>query len=431
MKNKRKRNWIIAGIVLLLIVLVIWLTKDKKERHVQAESPAVRTIIEKVSASGKVQPSSEVKIQSDVSGQIVALPVKEGDHVVKGQLLVRINPDLYTSALQRAEATLNSSKSNLSSAKARLLQAQAQSKLQELTFKRNEKLYAEKAISTAEMDNARSVYETANAEVSAAMESVKSAEFAIASAEASRNEASDNLKRTTILSPIDGTVTALTKEVGEAVLGNNMTSGDVIMKISGLSNMEVNVEVNESDIVRVQLGDTAIVSVDAFRNEKFKGIVTEIGNTALNLMTTGSMAGSANNQVTNFSVKISILPESYQHLLQAGGTDSPFRPGMTATVDILSEKVEQVMSIPIKAVTTRPDSLKSDEMRTCVFVLDNTGKAKVKYVNTGVQDDQFIHVIQGLSKDEQVITGPYDEVAKSLSNGDEVTIGEIELKEEK
>jgi HlyD family secretion protein len=431
MKNKRKRNWIIAGVILLLIALVMWLTKDKKERHVQAELPVVRTIIEKVSASGKVQPSSEVKIQSDVSGQIVALPVKEGDHVVKGQLLVRINPDLYTSALQRAEATLNSSKSNLSSAKARLLQAQAQSKLQELTFKRNEKLFAEKAISIAEMDNARSVFETANAEVSAAVESVKSAEFSIASAEASRNEAADNLKRTTILSPIDGTVTALTKEVGEAVLGNNMTSGDVIMKISGLSNMEVNVEVNESDIVRVQLGDTAIVAVDAFRNEKFKGIVTEIGNTALNLMTTGSMAGSTNNQVTNFSVKISILPQSYQHLVQSGGTDSPFRPGMTATVDILSEKVEQVMSIPIKAVTTRSDSLKTDEMKTCVFVLDANGKAKVKYVKTGVQDDQFIHVLEGISKDEQVITGPYDEVAKTLNNGDEVTIGDIELKAEK
>lgn len=431
MKNKKKRNWIIAGVLLLLITLGMWFSRDKEQRNVQAELPAVRTIVEKVSASGKVQPSSEVKIQSDVSGQIVALPVKEGDHVVKGQLLVRINPDLYTSALQRAEATLNSSKSNLSSAKARLLQAQAQSKLQELTFKRNEKLYTEKAISISEMDNARSVFETANAEVSAAQESVKSAEFAIASAEASRNEAADNLKRTTILSPIDGTVTALTKEVGEAVLGNNMTSGDVIMKISGLSSMEVNVEVNESDIVRVQLGDTAIVTVDAFRNEKFKGIVTEIGNTALNLMTTGAMSGASNNQVTNFSVKISILPESYQHLIQAGGVDSPFRPGMTATVDILSEKVEQVLSIPIKAVTTRPDSVKTDEMRTCVFVLETDGKAKVKYVKTGVQDDQFIHIVDGIKKEDQVITGPYDEVAKTLNNGDAVVVGDIQLKSEK
>jgi HlyD family secretion protein len=431
MKNKKKRNWIIAVVLLLLIILGVWFSRDKEQRNVQAELPAVRTIVEKVSASGKVQPSSEVKIQSDVSGQIVALPVKEGDHVVKGQLLVRINPDLYTSALQRAEATLNSSKSNLSSAKARLLQAQAQSKLQELTFKRNEKLYAEKAISISEMDNARSVFETANAEVSAAQESVKSAEFAIASAEASRNEAADNLKRTTILSPIDGTVTALTKEVGEAVLGNNMTSGDVIMKISGLSSMEVNVEVNESDIVRVQLGDTAIVTVDAFRNEKFKGIVTEIGNTALNLMTTGAISGASNNQVTNFSVKISILPESYQHLLQSGGVDSPFRPGMTATVDILSEKVEQVLSIPIKAVTTRPDSVKTDEMRTCVFVLETDGKAKVKYVKTGVQDDQFIHIVDGIKKEDQVITGPYDEVAKTLNNGDAVVVGDIQLKSEK
>ena len=428
-KNKRRRNIIIA-IVVVAAILGIWKWSSVGEkRRVQAESPAYRDIVERVSASGKVQPASEVKIQSDVSGQIVELPVKEGDHVRKGQLLVRINPDLYTSALQRAEATWNSAKSNWSSAKARLAQAQAQLKMQELTFKRNEKLLAEKVISQAEMDNSRSTYETAIAEVTAAQESIKSAEFSIASADAGKTEATDNLKRTTILAPIDGTVTALTKEVGEAVLGNNMTSGDVIMKISGLAQMEVDVEVNESDIVHVQVGDTAIVTVDAFRNEKFKGLVTEIGNTALNLITTG--VGASNSQVTNFSVKVSILPSSYSHLMKGEG-DSPFRPGMTATVDIETEKIKHVLSIPIKSVTMRPDSSANGQSKTCVFVFDeNEKKAHLKFLSTGIQDDQFIHVPIGLNEQDKVITGPYDEIAKLLNDGDVVEIGAVIESEKK
>lgn len=428
-KNKKRRN-IIIGILLLGAIIGIWRwSKGGEKRVVQAEAPAFRDIIERVSASGKVQPASEVKVQSDVSGQIVELPVKEGDHVKKGQLLVRINPDLYTSALQRAEATWNSAKSNWSSAKARLAQAQAQLKMQELTFKRNEKLLIEKVISQSEMDNSRSTYETAVAEVTAAQESIKSAEFSIASAEAGKTEAADNLKRTTILAPIDGTVTALTKEVGEAVLGNNMTSGDVIMKISGLAQMEVDVEVNESDIVHVQVGDTAIVTVDAFRNEKFKGIVTEIGNTALNLITTG--VGSANSQVTNFSVKVSILPASYAHLMSAEQGDSPFRPGMTATVDIETEKIQHVLSIPIKSVTMRPDSSQKGQSGTCVFIYNESEKkAHLKFLKTGIQDDQFIHVPSGLTEQEKVITGPYDEIAKLLNDGDVVEIGAV-LDEEK
>ena len=425
MKNKKRRNWIIAISLLALIVIIMVMSGGKEERVVQAENPKVRDITEKVSASGKVQPSSEVKIQSDVSGQIVELPVKEGDHVEKGQLLVKINPDLYTSALQRSEATLNSARSNLASARARLAQAQAQAKAQELSFKRNEKLFTERAISAAEMDNARSTYETSQAEVVAATESIHSAEFSIASAEASRNEASDNLKRTTIVAPISGTVTALTKEVGEAVLGNNMTSGDVIMKISGLSAMEVNVEVNESDIVRVHLGDTAEIEVDAFRNEKFLGVVTEIGNTALNLMSGSNLSATANNQVTNFSVKISILPGSYSHI--QSGKDSPFRPGMTATVNVLTKRSKGVLSIPIKSVTMRPDTVNTSESKTCVFVYDEAShQARLRFVKTGIQDDQYIHVLEGIQLEEQVITGPYDEIAKSLSNGDQVTKGELE-----
>ncbi|MFM7815060.1 MAG: HlyD family secretion protein, partial [Flavobacteriales bacterium] len=278
--SKRKKRWIWISVIIVSIVgISLWMRSGDHSPEITTEKAAFRDIVETVSASGKIQPEAEVKIQSEVSGQIIELPVKEGDFVTQGQLLVKINPDLYNSALSRAEAAMNSAKSNLSSAKARLAQAEAQFKSADLNFRRQQKLFQDGAISKAEMDNTTSQYETAQAEVTAAQESIHSAEFAIQSAQAGVVEATDNLKRTTILAPMSGTVTSLTKEPGETVLGNNMMSGDVIMKISALSVMEVNVEVNESDIVRVQLGDTARVEVDAYKDVTFTGIVTEIGNT--------------------------------------------------------------------------------------------------------------------------------------------------------
>jgi HlyD family secretion protein len=282
MNKKLKRTLIVVGILAAGGVTYRLIAGKKEASEVSVEKSAYRAIVETVSASGKIQPETEVKIQSEVSGQIIELPVKEGDLVQKGQLLVKINPDLYTSALSRAEAALNSSRSNLSSAKARLSQAEAQFNVTNLSFQRQKKLFEDGAISKSELENITSQWETAKAEVTSAQESIHSAQFAIESAQAGVNEAGDNLKRTTILAPMTGTVTALNKELGETVLGNNMMSGEVIMNISALAFMEVNVEVNESDIVRVQLGDTAIVEVDSYKEEKFKGEVTEIGNTALN-----------------------------------------------------------------------------------------------------------------------------------------------------
>jgi HlyD family secretion protein len=287
----------------------------------------------------------------------------------------------------------------LSSAKARLSQAEAQFNVTNLSFQRQKKLFDDGAISKSELENITSQWETAKAEVTSAQESIHSAQFAIESAQAGVNEAADNLKRTTILSPMTGTVTALNKELGETVLGNNMMSGEVIMNISALAFMEVNVEVNESDIVRVQLGDTAIVEVDSYKEENFKGEVTEIGNTALNAI--GDQMNL--NQVTNFSVKIRILPESYGHLMQGKDESySPFKPGMSATVDIVTEKSDRALSIPIKAVASRDDTTSTsildeleradentDEERepfTVVFVHDATdGEAKIRVVETGIQ----------------------------------------------
>lgn len=438
-----KRFWKIAIVLTVLIIVLAIVGRscggNRDKTEVYTEEVTARNITETVSASGKIQPETEVKIQSEVSGQIIELPVKEGDHVEKGQLLVRINPDLYNSALNRSEAALNGAKSSLSSARARLVQAEAQFKNADLAWQRATKLKKEGAISDAEYETATGTWETSKAEVTAARESISAAEFNIASAEATRNEAADNLRRTTITAPMGGIVTALAKETGESVLGNSMMSGDVIMRISALNSMEVNVEVNESDIVRVSLGDTAMVEVDAYLEEKFKGIVTEIGNTALNQM--GAMT---TDQVTNFSVKVRILPESYAHLVaDTASTISPFRPGMSAAVDIQTDRVTNVLSIPIKAVTSREDTTgtrlmdriknkgaadagkreKPEEPFTCVFVVNEAKQeAVLRVVKTGIQDDEFIQVREGLAAGEKVVIGPYDEVARKLDPGDHVTI---------
>ncbi|MEN9640022.1 MAG: hypothetical protein RLZZ262_1891, partial [Bacteroidota bacterium] len=354
MKQFKKIALIIGGLLVLIIVLGKIFGGRDEGKEVEVDVCVRRNLIEGVSASGKIQPQKEVSIQSEVSGLIIELSVKEGDLVEKGQLLVVINPDVYQSALSRAEAGMNSARSNLSSARARLLQAEAQFKVNDLNYKRQQKLFSDGVIAQSELENATSQWETSKAEVTAANESIKSAEFAVQSAVAGVTEASDNLRRTNIKAPMSGTVTALSKEVGENVLGNNMMSGDVIMKISALGNMEVNVEVNEADIMHVHLGDTAMVEVDAYRDQKFMGVVTEIGNTALNAM--GNAALSM-DQVTNFSIKILILPSSYGHLQDQNVKDSsPFRTGMSATVEIQTASVQNALSIPIKCMASREDT---------------------------------------------------------------------------
>ncbi len=418
MKRKTKIISIIALILIVLITAVTLSGRRSKSVEVSTERIAERTIIETVTASGKIQPEIEVKISAEVSGLILELPVREGDIIEGGTLLVGINPDLYESALNRAEAAVNSARSALAGAKARKVQAEAQLLAADRAWERNKQLYEQGAISQAEYDQALSNFEVSQAEVEAAVQNIVSAEFQIRSAEASRREAADNLKRTRLIAPQSGTVTALTKEVGEAVLGTSMMQGETIMKISDLTSMEVNVEVNESDIIRVSLGDTALVEVDAFRDQKFKGIVTEIGNTALNAMDNMSMNL---NQVTNFGVKIRILPESYAHLVSEGSSASPFRPGMSATVEIRTARNDRALAVPIRAVTTRSDTTSSlspsetsrDESFLCVFVYEN-GKAEIRVIETGIQDNKYIEVKTGLTAGDEVITGPYDLVSRKL-----------------
>ena len=328
---------ILGGVILALVVVAVVRGGNRELPVVSTDTVQARDIVERVSASGKIQPEIEVKITAEVNGQIIDLPVKEGDVVEKGDLLVQLNPDIYEAALLRAEASLNSARSNLASARAQVAQGEANQFAAAKAFERAQSLLASKVISQAEFDQNEASYLTANANLTSAKESVRSAEFAIRSGEASLQEARDNLSRTTLVAPQAGVVTALSKEVGESVQGNGFTAGEVIMNVSDLSTMEVNVEVNESDIVRIHMDDEAEIEVDAYLGETFSGRVTEIGNTALN----AGMNGFSMDQVTNFSVKIRLDRASYMHLVEGDHDhETPFRPGMSATVDVLTAKAD-------------------------------------------------------------------------------------------
>jgi HlyD family secretion protein len=441
----KKIVWIIiAGVALLVMVIMLKNCSGDESVAVTLEKTQKRSITEMVSANGKIQPEVEVKISSDVSGEIVELFVKEGDHVKKGDLLCKINPLIYESNSSRMVATLNGAKANLSNAKARLEQIKAAFVNAEASYNRNKKLFDQGAISQSEYDIAKATYEGAKADVKGAEDNVAASEFNVKSTEASLKEANDNLAKTNIYSPVNGTVSKLNKEKGERVVGTAQMEGTEIMRLANLNEMEVSVDVNENDIVRVHNGDTSLIEVDAYIERKFKGIVTEIANSA---NTTGVTA----EQVTNFTVKIRILQESYADLMNDKNV-APFRPGMSATVDIQTKKANNVLTVPIQSVTTRADSsafedkekkednneggdegedgivVKDEKNKSaddtkeqvkieeCVFIM-NEGKAKLVKVKTGIQDNNYIEITSGLKEGDMVVSGPYSAIAKQLKNG--------------
>mgnify|MGYP001219600710 FL=1 len=416
----------LGAFVIVLLTVAVYRGGGRTLPQVSTEKIARRTIVERVSASGKIQPEVEVKITAEVNGQIIKLPVKEGDVVEKGDLLVQLNPDIYDAAVLRAEAALNSAKSNLASARAQVAQGEANQLAAKKAFERAEVLFNQTVISQAEYDQTEASYLTANANLTSANESVRSAEYAILSGEASLQEARDNLSRTTLRAPQTGIVTALAKEIGESVQGNGFTAGEVILNVSDLSAMEVNVEVNESDIVRIHLGDDAEIEVDAYLGEKFQGTVTEIGNTALN----AGMNGFNMDQVTNFSVKVRLIQSSYAQLMEGeDDNETPFRPGMSATVDILTARASEVLSAPIQAVTSREAGfgLEVDEKTEFsnqdeelgVFVLQDN-KVTWTPIETHIQDSRYIAITGALDEETTVVTGPYDLVSRLLKSGDAV-----------
>ncbi|NSW93310.1 MAG: efflux RND transporter periplasmic adaptor subunit [Bacteroidales bacterium] len=413
-----KTNKILKILVPLTIVLIIVAIVGKKQGwfgkgvtvKVAVETVEKRTIVETIRANGKIQPEKEVKISPDVSGEIVELNVREGDNVVKGQLLLRIKPDVYISQRDRSLAAI-------SSARARLAQSEAQFTQAELAYKRMKQLYEEQTVSKSDFEQAEASYSVAKAEVDAAR-------YSVISAEAALKEAEENLVKTSIYSPMTGTVSMLLVELGERVAGTGLMAGTEMLRVADLSRMEARVEVNENDIVRVSLGDTAIINVDAYINDKFKGIVTEIANSA---KTTGVSA----EQVTNFDVKIFILPDSYKKLAEESGMN-PLRPGMSTTVEIQTETKSDVVAVPVQSVTTRTDTTKlassrsADDIRTLVFITDGQ-RALARDVKTGIQDNNYIEIISGVSPGDRVISAPFSAISKKLSDS---TLVEIVKKEE-
>ena len=421
----KKTIYILIGGAVVIIASLIILSKTgvigNKDKGTEVEIAQVipTTIVETVSATGKIQPEIEVKISSEVSGEIISLNVKEGQVVKKGDLLVKINPDLYTSGYNR-------SVSNLSGTRANLSQADASFKESKSNYDRNKTLFEKGIISKSDWDKATASYEVAKA-------AKQTAYFNVQSASATVNEAKDNFGRTTIYAPADGTISMLNVELGERVLGTQQMTGTEILRVANLNNMEVEVDVNENDIVKIKVGDEANVEVDAYLKKQFKGIVTSISNSASSALTA--------DQVTNFKVKIRILKESYQDLLEGKPEAySPFRPGMTATVDIITQTKSNVLSVPISSVVIKSDTAavkeikvvdlneeqkgaapKSDKKFECVFVKVGD-KAKIRIIKTGIQDDANIEVLTGLKKGDVVITGPYSTVTKDLNSGDKVAV---------
>lgn len=436
----KKLYWIIGiCIVILIAVITMQVFKGEEAKEVTTEKAAKRNIIETVSANGKIQPEAELKITSDVSGEIVEMFVKEGEQVKKGKLLCRIKPDIYESAFERVDASVNSTKANLKTAYAQLVQAKANLANADASYARSKKLFDQNVISQQELDASKAAYESAKANVEGLEESIKAADYNVKGMQASLKEANSNLDKTYIYAPVDGTVSKLNVEKGERVVGVQGLQGTEILRLANLNEMEASVEVNENDIIRIHKNDTAIIEVDAYMGKKFKGIVTEVANSA-------NTTGISVDQVTNFVVKIRILRESYADIISETNP-APFRPGMSASVEIQTMRAGNIITVPIPAVTTRSgDTLKTkegfeednqdlvikdekeeklskkkEEIKECVF-LNVNGKAKMVYVTTGVQDNDYIEIKSGIKVGDEVISGPYGAVSKMLKDGSKITV---------
>lgn len=435
MTVKQKRLiGISAVVILILIVTAVIKSRSTGAFEVTVANAENRTITETVVANGKIRPETEVIISSEVSGKILELPFKEGASVKRGELLVRINPDLAQAALDRAVASYNNALASKANAEARLIQMKAQLRNAKVTFERTEVLHENGAVSQSEFDNALAGFESAKAEVDAAEQNVNAAGYSVQSAAATVKESRNSYSRTSIFAPMDGTISQLSAEVGEQVVGAMQMTGTEIMRVANLQVMEVLIDVNESDIVRVGYGDTAFVEVDAYIDRKFKGVVTEIANSAK------STGAAAADQVTNFEVKVRILESSYRDLLQNNSKgEFPFRPGMNATVDIVTATAKGVLSVPIESVTTRSDTASAkkrsavesvigedtsdrEKERITVVFVESGGKAEIRAVKTGIQDDSYIEILEGLEDGDRVISGPYDIVSQRLLPGDEVEV---------
>ena len=460
--GKNKFIIILVVVFFCLIAIAAFMSRSKpKGIEVTTEEVVNRTIREQVSASGKVFPETEVKISSDISGEIVELFVEEGDTVKSGQLLGRIDADTYQAQVQRSQASVSNARAQVANNQAGIARAEAILKQSEAQrdqimaqavntraiHERNKELMNEGVISAADFENSTSTLDaieanlkSAEASISsnlanleAAKQSVKAAEFNVESAQATLGEVNTSLRRTNIVAPINGIISRLDVEQGERVVGTLQMAGTEMMRVADLNTIEVQVDVSENDVLRVNVGDPAEIEVDAYLDEEFTGYVTEIANSATN----STAASLTTDQVTNFVVKIRINPDSYAQMIVKNGR-FPFRPGMSASVDINTNTEEDVLTIPIQAVTTRDlnqvgkkkrrkgkkkgkkDKKKEEveeNIKEVVFVME-ADTARMIEVKTGIQDDKYIQILEGLTEGMNIIEGPYSVVSKKLEQGE-------------
>ena len=437
-KGSNKLIYVLLTVVVLILVIAVvgkqaGFIGQPKTLQVQMALAKKATIIEKVTASGVVQPVTEISISPDVAGEIIELNVEEGDFVQEGMILVKIRPDNLQSALERARANLNQQKANLASSIAQVARNEAQLLQSKQAFERAEQLRKENVISESEFETAVANYEVAKKNLDAAKESVNASEFNIKSSQATVEEAEENVRLTVVRAPSSGTVSKLNVEKGERVVGTQQQAGTEMMRVADLTMMEVRVDVNENDIIRVTQGDTAVIDVDSYTSmdKKFRGVVTSIANTA--------NAKSSADAVTEFEVKIRILNESFQDLMSEIQGASPFRPGMTASVEIITNTKSGVLSVPLSAVTTRnpnenvtmatgTDGAEArpanntaangkDETKEVVFI-NEAGTAKMVEVKTGISDYDNIEILEGVKEGDEVISGPFLVVSKTIKSGD-------------
>lgn len=442
-------KWILIGLgILIVLLVVVKVLKGSSNDGVKVtvEKTQQRTIIETVTVSGKVYPEVEVKISPDISGEITELNVQEGDSVKKGQVLARIYADIYSSQRDEAAARVAQSQATVANSQAALQSLKAQLNLDKISYDRNKDLFDQKVISKAELEQYETKYRSSQAQYNAALQNIKSLQAGTQSTRTSLEAANKNLGRTTLTAPMNGIISSLSVKKGERVAGNSFNVGTEMMRVADMSSMEVRVDVGENDIVKVAIGDSADVEVEAYNKRKFKGTVTQIASST---KTATSLTSSAND-VTNYEVRIRLNPASYQDIIDPLQPKKfPFRPGMNASADIKTKRKDNVISVPIAAVAARvkgtdtniedkkkqqkkntdnnnaddaTNTVASDELEEVVFVLGNDSKIEKRVVTTGIQDINYIEITSGLKEGEQIVTGPYNAVSKTLRSGDKVKV---------
>lgn len=436
--NKKRLWWLIGGgVALLIILIIIGKSRGDKGTKVAIEKAAMHTITETVTASGKIYPETEIKISPEVSGEIIELPVEEGDSVHRGELLVKINPAIYSSVVTQAAASVEESRARANNSREMAQQSKAQFDQAQSNYERNQKLYKDKVISAMEFEQARATYLSAKATYEASRASVSGGQFGVQGASASLNQARENLKKTTILAPTTGIISQLNVKLGERVVGTAQMAGTVMLSIADMSRIEVRVDVSETDIAKVKIGDTTVIEADAYRNRKFTGIVSKVG-----VSSTASVNGltASTDQVTNYTVHILILPSSYQDIAESLARGKfVFKPGMSSSVEIQTRRERNILSVPVNAVTTRdwPDSIKNknhnstslenNDIRQVVFVYDaKTKQVALRDVKTGIQDNEYIQITAGLKEGEEVVVAPYGAIARTLKDKSHVTVTDKE-----